>query len=82
MSQSSSPGMAQSLRTNKNSLSTQQSQNVSQNKITTNTKNQNFIISGLKIIKSYLKRVIFQINQMKNGQVLSLKRLKFKEMPH
>ena len=56
MPQSSSPGIAQSLRTDKNNLSTQQTQNVSQNKIKTNTKNQNFIISGLKIIKSCLKR--------------------------
>ena len=55
MPQSSSLGV-QWLRTNKNSLSTYQSQNVSQNKIKTNTKNHNFVISGLKIIKSYLTR--------------------------
>ena len=55
MPQSSSHGMVQWLRTNKNSLSTQQSRNViSKNKIKTNTKSQNFRISGERKIKSYL----------------------------
>ena len=55
MPQSSSHGMVQWLRTNKNSLSTYQSRNViSKNKIKTNTKNQNFRICGKRKIKSYL----------------------------
>ena len=55
MPQSSSHGMVQWLRANRNGLSTYQSRNViSKNKIKTNTKNQNFRISAERKIKSYL----------------------------